>query len=116
LQATTAPLGEVPKKMERSENFFWNFAKRTVVRSPEGRRTAVREVERSLRRNPAGIAAQRFAAWRSGGFLAQKFNRRTTLEPTTKLSYEALHPPLRQTAVMPSPFFFVCLFVIVGSD
>jgi hypothetical protein len=42
---------------------------------------------------------QRFAAWRSGGFLAQKFNRRTTLEPTTKLSYEALHPPLRQTAV-----------------
>src|SRR5690606_25621466 len=29
----------------------------------------------------------------------QKFNRRTTLEPTTKLSYEALHPPLRQTAV-----------------
>src|SRR5690606_7041014 len=40
-----------------------------------------------------------FAAWRSGGFLAQKFNRRTALEPTTKLSYEALHPPLRQTAV-----------------
>jgi len=39
---------------------------------------------------------QRFAAWRSGGFLAQKFNRRTALEPTTKLSYEALHPPLRQ--------------------
>ena len=35
----------------------------------------------------------------SGGFLAQKFNRRTTLKPTTKLSYEALHPPLRQTAV-----------------
>src|SRR5690554_7725755 len=27
------------------------------------------------------------------------FNRRTALEPTTKLSYEALHPPLRQTAV-----------------
>src|SRR5690606_26710134 len=43
--------------------------------------------------------AQRFAAWRSGEFLAQKFNRRTALEPTTKLSYEALHPPLRQTAV-----------------
>jgi len=42
---------------------------------------------------------QRFAAWRSGGFLAQKFNRRTALELTTKLSYEALHPPLRQTAV-----------------
>jgi hypothetical protein len=42
---------------------------------------------------------QRFAAWRSGGFLAQKFNRRTELESTTKLSYEALHPPLRQTAV-----------------
>ncbi|GAB4350222.1 MAG: hypothetical protein OHK0038_28610 [Flammeovirgaceae bacterium] len=38
-------------------------------------------------------------AWRSGGFLAQKFNRRTALETTTKLSYEALHPPLRQTAV-----------------
>jgi hypothetical protein len=42
---------------------------------------------------------QRFAAWRSGGFLAQKFNRSTALEPTTKLSYEAIHPPLRQTAV-----------------
>ena len=42
---------------------------------------------------------QRVAAWRSGGFLAKKFNRRTELEPTTKLSYEALHPPLRQTAV-----------------
>jgi hypothetical protein len=47
----------------------------------------------------AGNEPQRFAAWRSGGFLAQKFNRRTALEPTTKLSYEALHPPLRQTAV-----------------
>jgi hypothetical protein len=45
--------------------------------------------------------AQRLVAWRSGGFLAQKFNRRTALEPTTKLSYEAIHPPLRQTAVMP---------------
>jgi hypothetical protein len=31
--------------------------------------------------------------------LTQKFNRRTALEPTTKLSYEALNPPLRQTAV-----------------
>ena len=39
-------------------------------------------------------------ALRSGGFLAQKFNRRTALEPTTKLSYEALNPPLRQTAVI----------------
>jgi hypothetical protein len=31
--------------------------------------------------------------------LAQKFNRRTALEPTTKLSNEALHPPLRQTQI-----------------
>jgi len=45
---------------------------------------------------------QRFAALRSGGFLAQKFNRRTALEPTANLSYEALHPPLRQTAVVRS--------------
>src|SRR5690554_3095003 len=45
------------------------------------------------------MSGERFAAWRSGGFLAQKFNRRTALEPTTKLSYEALNPPLRQTAV-----------------
>jgi hypothetical protein len=36
------------------------------------------------------------AAWRSGGFLVQKFKRSTALEPTTKLSNEALHPPLRQ--------------------
>ena len=42
------------------------------------------------------------AVWRSGGFLAQMFNRRTALEPTTKLSYEVLHPPLRQTAVSSS--------------
>jgi len=28
---------------------------------------------------------QRFAAWRSGGFIAQKFMQRTALEPTTKL-------------------------------
>lgn len=56
----------------------------------------------------------RFAAWRSGGFLAQKFNRRTALEPTTKLSYEALNPPLRQTAVVRSVFFFRpdCLSVV----
>ena len=39
------------------------------------------------------------------------FNRRTALEPTTKLSYEALHPPLRQTAVIGSVFFFVRWFV-----
>jgi len=50
----------------------------------------------------------RFAAWRSGGFLAQKFNRRTALEPTTKLSYEALNPPLRQTAVSGSCFCRLC--------
>ena len=49
---------------------------------------------------------QRFAALRSGGFLAQKFNRRTALEPTTKLSYKALRPPLRQTAVSRSFFIF----------
>lgn len=34
-----------------------------------------------------------------GGLLAQKFNRSTELEPTSKLSYEALNQPLRQTAV-----------------
>lgn len=45
-----------------------------------------------------GMRKKRFAAWRSSGILAQKFNRRTALETTTKLSYEALHPPLRQTA------------------
>ena len=44
------------------------------------------------------------AAWRSGGFLVQKFNRRTALEPTIKLSYKAQNPLLRQTAVMRSPF------------
>ena len=48
--------------------------------------------------------AQRFEAWRSGGFLAQKFNRSTALDPTTKLSYEAQNPPLRQTAVTGSKF------------
>ncbi len=52
------------------------------------------------------FSIQRFAAWRSGGFLSQMFNRRTELESITKLSYEALHPPLRQTAVG-GWFFFV---------
>ena len=55
------------------------------------------------------MLVQRFAAWRSGGFLAQKFNRRTALEPTTKLSYEALHPPLRKAAVSGSLFFFLVI-------
>jgi len=61
-----------------------------------------------------GYALQRFAAWRSGGFLAKKFNRRTALELTTKLSYEALNPPLRQTAVSccPSVFRPDCLSVV----
>jgi len=63
----------------------------------------------------------RFAAWRSGGFLAQMFNRSTALEPTTKLSYEALSPPLRQTAVgcwcsvfrVCKPLSLLCLAVVV---
>jgi hypothetical protein len=56
---------------------------------------------------------------RSGGFLAQKFNRRTELELSSKLSFEALHPPLRKTAVSTSPFSSVvfvrvisCLFLV----
>jgi len=53
------------------------------------------------------------AAWCSGGFLAQKFNRRTALEPTTKLSYEALHLPLRQTSVSTSPFFSVVIVRVI---
>ena len=56
---------------------------------------------------------QRFAAWRSGGFLAQKFNRRTALEPNTKLSYEALHTPLRQTDVSRSPFILSTNLVLL---
>jgi len=46
-----------------------------------------------------------FGLGEGGGFLAQKLNRRTELEPTTKLSYEALHPPLRQTAVTTSAYW-----------
>ncbi|MFM7858323.1 MAG: hypothetical protein ACKO96_41995, partial [Flammeovirgaceae bacterium] len=49
-----------------------------------------------------------------GGLLAQKFNQRTAPEPTTKLSYEGLHPPLRQTAVTSWPSV-VCV-VKVWSD
>jgi len=49
------------------------------------------------------LAYNGFGLGEGGGFLAQKFNRRTTLEPTTKLSYEALNPPLRQTAVISWP-------------
>jgi hypothetical protein len=36
---------------------------------------------------------------RNGGYLEQKFNRRTALDPTTKLAYEALHQLLHKTAV-----------------
>jgi len=46
--------------------------------------------------------AQRLGAWRSGGFSEKNFNRRIALEPTTRLSYEALHTPLRQAAVSTS--------------
>ncbi len=56
-----------------------------------------------------GMAHNVFGYCRRRGFLAQKFNRRTALEPTTKLSYEALHPPFRQAAVVRSPF---CLSII----
>ncbi len=42
---------------------------------------------------------QRFMSLRNGGYLEQKFNRRTALEPTTRLAFEALYPPLHQTAV-----------------
>lgn len=52
---------------------------------------------------------QRFPALRSGGFIAQKFNRRTVLEPCTKLSYEELNPPLRKTDVSGSGFLLVIL-------
>jgi hypothetical protein len=52
---------------------------------------------------------QRFPALRSGGFKAQKFNRRTVLEPCTKLSYEELNPPLLKTDVSGSGFLLVIL-------
>ena len=47
-----------------------------------------------------GIPPNGFGLGEGGGFLAQMFIRRTALEPSTKLSYEALNPPLRQTAVI----------------
>ncbi len=55
-----------------------------------------------------------FSGLAKAGLLAQKFNLRTALEPTMKLSYEALNPhinkisvsPLRQTAVIGSPSVF----------
>jgi hypothetical protein len=37
------------------------------------------------------LSIVRFAAWRSGGLLAQMFNRKNALELSTKLSYKALH-------------------------
>lgn len=39
------------------------------------------------------LKTQQFATLRSGGFSAQKFNRRTAREPTIKLSFEAQHQP-----------------------
>jgi len=47
------------------------------------------------------------AAWRSGGFLPQMLIRNTTVCLPTKLSYEALNPPLRQTAVSGSFYLFL---------
>jgi hypothetical protein len=49
-----------------------------------------------------------------GGFLVHKFKRSTALEPTTKLSNEALHPPLRQDAVM-GWFYSLINFKLVSS-
>ncbi len=42
---------------------------------------------------------QRFAAWRSGGFSAQNFNRSTTLHIYNKLYYRNLTKTLGKTAV-----------------
>jgi hypothetical protein len=63
-----------------------------------------------------GYGAQRFSALRSGGISAQKFNRRTALEPTTKLLGEALNPPLRKTDVSGSLFFLVHSFLFRNYD
>jgi hypothetical protein len=42
--------------------------------------------------------------------LAQKFNRRTALESTTKLSYEALFSPLRKINVECCPSILPSVF------
>lgn len=98
--------------MERRKDFFRNFAKQTLVRSPEGQRTAVREAERC---DHEGIAAQLFADLRWAGFSASRafagLMRSTKLSATTKLSAEhelkisAAKPAYGKCAVSGSLFF-----------
>ncbi|MBK8442861.1 MAG: hypothetical protein IPL35_05345 [Sphingobacteriales bacterium] len=60
------------------------------------------------------VAANGFGLAEVGEIEVQMFKRRTALEPTTKLSYEALNPPLRQTAVSSCPSCLSCLFVVIS--
>jgi hypothetical protein len=51
------------------------------------------------------LAANVFGLGEGGGFLAQMFIRRTNVFATTKLSYEALNPPL-----LPNPCYLLGFF------
>ena len=63
------------------QGFAQGFAlcKIQVVRSPEGLRAGAKPC--SLYGKPEGISVQRFGAWRSGGLLALKLIRITTVQP-----------------------------------
>lgn len=59
------------RKNENAVHYSWGILTIGHLNEvPRGRRMAVRESELSLRRDLEGIAAQRFGAWRCGGFLA----------------------------------------------
>ena len=70
----------------------------SVVSAPVGR-----EARRDFHPTVCGLAK-----WR----IFEKINRRTTLEPITKLSYEAINSPLRQTAVSGCPIYLFSISVI----
>ena len=68
------------KESSEARIFFGILPSGQLYAVPKGRRTAVREAERTLRRNPFGIATQRFRALRSGGFRSTKLSISTKLE------------------------------------
>jgi len=78
-------------------NTSFNFAKNSQTALPKNYLSLVCQPESLiLARSPYGCR-QRFAAWRSGGFFAQKFNRRTNVEPCTNVQSKTFSPAFGNT-------------------
>jgi len=63
----------------------------------QSRRAVLRQAPDPLRAKHGGISSQRFGYCRRRGFLAQKFNRRTNVEPCTKVQPKNFSPAFGNT-------------------